>query len=204
MSEHYHCDPDYVVPENELCSRTKTALHPLLQYTTLDGATLYTLACECECGGAYTKDAVVYVCNPDDNTYVPYVHERNLVLGRVGVQAFDLARSLQQSLLTLNALHEAITARVDNEIQQLKQTVSQVLPLVERFESLQKTVTSLQEVVASLEGQLDHPGDQQQVQPLRSTTRAGRRAPRLHFTTRRSRRAKRHTRPHSSVRSSRV
>lgn len=203
MSEHYHCDPDYAVPENELCSRTKTALHPLLQYTTLDGATLYTLACECECGGAYTKDAVVYVYNTDDNTYVPYVHERNLVLGRVGVQAFDLALSLQQSLLTLNALHEAITARVDNDIQELRQTVSQVLPLVERFESLQQTVTSLQEVVASLEEQLDHSGDQQQVQPLRSTTRAGRRAPRLHYTTR-SRRIKKSMRPRSSVRSSRV
>lgn len=192
MSEHYHCDPDYAVPENELCSRTKTALHPLLQYTTLDGATLYTLACECECGGAYTKDAVVYVCNPDDNTYVPYVHERNLVLGRVGVQAFDLARSLQQSLLTLNALHEAITARVDNDIQELKQAVSQVLPLVERLESLQQTV-------ASLEEQLDRSGDQQH----QHAARAGRRPPRSHSTTR-SRRIKKSMRPRSSVRSSRV
>lgn len=203
MSEHYHCDPDYAVPENELCSRTKTALHPLLQYTTLDGATLYTLACECECGGAYTKDAVVYVCNPDDNTYVPYVHERNLVLGRVGVQAFDLARSLQQSLLTLNALHEAITARVDNDIQELKQAVSQVLPLVERFESLQQTVTSLQEVVASLEGQLDRSGDQQHQHSRSSSARAGRRPPRLHSTTR-SRRIKKSVGSRSSVRSSRV
>lgn len=204
MSEHYHCDPDYVVSEDELCSRTETVWHPLLQCTLPNGTVLYILACECECGGVYTEDAVVYVCNPDDKTYIPCVHERNLVLGRVGVQAFDLALALQQSLLTLNALHEAITARVDNEIQELKQTVSQVLPLVERFESLQKTVTSLQEVVASLEGQLDHSGDQQQVQPLRSTTRAGHRALRLHSTTRRSRRAKRHVRPRSSVRSSRV
>lgn len=203
MSERYHCDPDYAVSENELCSRTGTSLHPLLQYT-IDGATLYTLACECECGGVYTKDAVVRVYNTDDNTYIPCVHERNLLLGRAGVQALNLARSLQQSLLTLNALHEAITARIDNNIQELRQTVSQVLPLVERFESLQKTVTSLQEVVASLEGQLDHSDDQQQAQPPRSTTRAGHRAPRLHSTTRRSRRAKRHIRPHSSVRSGRV
>ena len=204
MSEHYHCDPDYVVSEDKICPRTGTVWHPLRQYTMPNGATLYVPNCECEYGGVYTKDAVVYGYNPDDNTYIPCVHERNLLLGLAGVQALNLARSLQQSLLTLNALHEAITARVDNDIQQLRQTVSQVRPLVERFESLQQTVTSLQEIVASLEEQLDHSDNQQQAQPLRFATRAGRRAPRLHSTTRRSRRAKRHIRPHSSVRSGRV
>lgn len=196
MSEHYRCDPDYVVSEDELCSRTETVWHPLLQCTLPNGAILYLLACECERGGVYTKDAVVYVCYPDDNTYVPYVHERNLVLGRAGVQALNLARSLQQSLLTLNALHEAITARVDNDIQELRQTVSQVLPLVERLESLQQTV-------ASLEEQLDRSVDQQYQPPRSSTARVGRRPPRSHSTTR-SRRIKKSMRPRSSVRSSRV